>query len=192
MRVGIAFMACMIYDRSWVEDAFRAEACPEFLFFWGHRPSKNRRITAACLSQWWQASFEVGGTHYATSEHWMMAEKARLFQDDETMSRILNATSPEDAKKLGRQVRRFDETVWNRERLRVVEEGNFQKFKQNDLLRDFLISTADLVLVEASPVDRVWGIGLAENDQRASNPLLWRGENLLGFCLMQVRDRLRC
>jgi ribA/ribD-fused uncharacterized protein len=181
----------MTYDRSWIEKAFRAKSRPRFLFFWGHQPSKDGRITASCFSQWWPAPFVVNGLRYPTAEHWMMAAKARLFGDEQTASQILQAGSPKQAKQLGRQVKGFNEAVWDRDKRAIVEEGSFQKFRQNKALGEFLLSTRDLVLVEASPVDRVWGIGLAADDEKAANPLQWRGENLLGFALMQARDRLR-
>ncbi len=121
----------------------------------------------------------------------MMAGKALLFKDEEAAERIRSASSPKQVKEFGRQVRGFDEAQWNEARRGIVVEGNFEKFRQNPALREFLLKTAGEVIVEASPVDRIWGIGLAADDERASNPLQWRGENLLGFALMEVRDRLR-
>lgn len=180
----------MFYDRSELENAFRAKVRPKFLFFWGHQPSKDGRITASCFSQWWPAPFTVEGMRYPTAEHWMMAKKALLFEDRETASRILEAGSPKQAKQLGREVRGFDEEKWDAAKRRIVDEGSFHKFDQNTALKEFLVSTGDAVLVEASPVDRIWGIGLSADDKRAANPLLWRGENLLGFALMQARERL--
>lgn len=181
----------MIYDRSQLEDAFRAKSRLKFLLFWGHQVSKDGSVTASCFSQWWPARFTVAGRSYPTAEHWMMAEKARLFGDDETAAQILQAGSPKQAKQFGRQVRGFDEARWDAEKRRIVGEGSFEKFRQNAALRTYLLATGEQILVEASPMDRVWGIGLAADDKKAANPLLWRGENLLGFALMQARDRLR-
>lgn len=121
----------------------------------------------------------------------MMAAKARLFGDEQMAVRVLEARSPRQAKQMGREVKGFDGAIWDREKRDVVAEGSFQKFRQNKDLGEFLLATGDHVLVEASPVDRVWGIGLAADDKKAANPLLWRGENLLGFALMRARDRLR-
>jgi len=181
----------MTYDRSWLEAAVRAKSRPKLLFFWGHQPSKDGRITTSCLSQWWPAPFSVGGLTYPTAEHWMMAGKARLFGDNQVATQILAAGSPRQAKQLGRQVSGFDAARRDAEKYRIVTEGSFEKFRQHKALGALLLSTGDQVLVEASPVDRIWGIGLAADDERAGNPLLWRGENLLGFALMEARDRLR-
>jgi len=181
----------MTYDRAQLEAAFRAQRDLKFLFFWGHQPAKDGRITPSCFSQWWPAPFTVDNVRYPTAEHWMMAEKARLFSDSASAARILAAESPRSAKQLGRQVRGFDEALWDREKWRIVSDGSRHKFKQNKLLGDFLLSTGELILVEASPVDPVWGIGLSADDDRARNPTLWRGENLLGFALMVARDTLR-
>lgn len=179
----------MNYDRAGLEEALQAKACLEFLFFWGHQPAKDGRITSSCFSQWWPASFD--GVLYPTAEHWMMAEKARLFGDEQAVQQILSAVSPKQAKQLGREVRGFSEVAWDRQKRRIVAEGSYAKFSQNKELGAFLLSTGSQILVEASPVDRVWGIGLSADDGRTANPLLWRGENLLGFTLMTTRDRLR-
>lgn len=162
----------------------------EYLCFWGHRPRPDGRIGASCLSQWWPSPFVVDGVEYATAEHWMMAGKARLFGDAEAERRVLAAAHPAAAKKAGRLVRGFDEETWERERFRIVVEGSVHKFAADDGLRDFLLNTGDRVLVEASPVDRVWGIGLAADDEAATDPERWQGLNLLGFALMEARERL--
>ncbi|MET9834710.1 NADAR family protein [Streptomyces sp. NPDC006385] len=169
----------------------RAGARVRYLHFWGHRPLPDGRVGASCLSQWWPSPFTVDGVEYATAEHWMMAEKARLFGDAEAERRVLDAGHPSVAKKAGRLVRGFDEVVWDRERFRIVVEGSVHKFAAHADLRGFLLGTGDRVLVEASPVDRVWGIGLAARDEGAGDPERWRGPNLLGFALMEARERLR-
>lgn len=168
----------------------RAGARVKFLHFWGHRPRPDGRVGASCLSQWWPSPFAVDGVEYATAEHWMMAGKARLFEDAEAERQVLAAGHPSQAKKAGRLVRGFDETIWERERFRIVVEGSVHKFSAHPELREFLLNTGDRVLVEASPVDRVWGIGLAADDEAASDPERWRGPNLLGFALMAARERL--
>lgn len=163
----------------------------KYLPFWGHRPRVDGRLDAACLSQWWPSPFTVGPVTYASAEHWMMAGKARLFGDGEAEQRAVAAGSPAAAKKVGRQVRGFDDDVWVRERFALVVEGSVHKFGQDPALRAFLLGTGERVLVEASPVDRIWGIGLARDDPRTADPAGWRGLNLLGFALMEARARLR-
>ncbi|MFJ4331684.1 NADAR family protein [Streptomyces sp. NPDC088935] len=162
----------------------------KYLCFWGHRPRPDGRLGQSCLSQWWPSPFTVAGAEYRTAEHWMMAGKARLFADPEAERRVLAAAHPAEAKKAGRLVRGFDEAVWERERFRIVVEGSVHKFASDPALRAFLLDTGGRVLVEASPVDRVWGIGLAADDEAATDPERWRGPNLLGFALMAARERL--
>ncbi|MEU3281861.1 NADAR family protein [Streptomyces antibioticus] len=169
----------------------RSGARVRYLLFWGHRPLPDGRLGPGCLSQWWPSPFVVDGVTYATAEHWMMARKARLFGDAEAERAALAAGHPSEAKKAGRLVRGFDDKVWERERFGIVVEGSVHKFASNPGLRSFLLSTGDRVLVEASPVDRVWGIGLAADDEAALDPQRWRGPNLLGFALMEARRRLR-
>ncbi len=168
----------------------RAGSRIKYLHFWGHRPRPDGRIGPSCLSQWWPSPFVVDGVAYATAEHWMMAGKARLFGDAEAERRVLAAEHPAEAKKAGRLVRDFDEAVWKRERFRLVVEGSVHKFAADADLGMFLLGTGERVLVEASPVDRIWGIGLAADDEAASHPERWRGLNLLGFALMEARERL--
>jgi ribA/ribD-fused uncharacterized protein len=163
----------------------------EYVFFWGHTPRADGSVGTECLSQWYPAPFEVGGLHYASAEHYMMWEKALLFADTEAQARVLMARSPAEAKKIGRAVRGFDEARWAARRSEAVVRGNVAKFEQHPDLRDVLLATEARVLVEASPRDRVWGIGLGVERGRAVGPEGWRGLNLLGFALMEARARLR-
>jgi ribA/ribD-fused uncharacterized protein len=162
-----------------------------FVFFWGHRPNDPSVIGKECLSQWFLSPFVVDGTSYPTAEHFMMASKARMFGDTDAEAAILRTRQPAQAKELGRAVRGFDEHVWREQRLSIVIAASVAKFGQNSALREFLLGTKDRVLVEASPRDRIWGIGLAADDPRALDPYSWRGLNLLGFALMEARERLR-
>ncbi|WP_079174805.1 NADAR family protein [Streptomyces malaysiense] len=168
----------------------RAGSRIKYLHFWGHRPRPDGSIGASCLSQWWPSPFVVADRRYATAEHWMMAAKARLFGDAEAERHVLAAAHPAQAKKAGRLVRGFDEAIWERERFRIVVEGSVHKFAADPALGAFLLKTGERVLVEASPVDRVWGIGLAADDEAASDPERWQGLNLLGFALMEARAEL--
>ncbi|MFI1442629.1 NADAR family protein [Streptomyces fructofermentans] len=172
-------------------NAVRSGEKVKYLHFWGHRPRPDGRVGASCLSQWWPSPFTVDGVEYRTAEHWMMAGKARLFDDPAAERLALEAGHPAGAKKAGRLVRGFDEAVWRRERFSLVVEGSVHKFASDPVLAGFLLGTGERVLVEASPVDRIWGIGLAADDERALDPERWLGPNLLGFALMEARDRLR-
>ncbi|GEM30609.1 hypothetical protein NN3_16160 [Nocardia neocaledoniensis NBRC 108232] len=163
---------------------------PKYLAFWGHRPRPDGAIGASCLSQWWPATFAVDGVEFATAEHYMMWRKAMLFGDERTAGQIVAAAHPGEAKTLGRLVRDFDDAAWQRARFGIVVAGSVAKFGQNEVLRDYLLGTGERVLVEASPRDRIWGIGLAAGDPRAADPATWRGLNLLGFALMAARAAL--
>ncbi|MFI7418909.1 NADAR family protein [Nonomuraea sp. NPDC049684] len=176
-----------------VDEAVEAERNghrPRYLYFWGHRPPRDGGPGRGCLSQWWPVAFTEGGHTFASAEHYMMAHKAWLFGDDDSARRILLAATPGEAKKLGRTVRGFDEAVWAAHRLDIVTRASLAKFGAHRDLREFLIGTRAHVLVEASPLDRVWGIGLAADDERAASAATWRGLNLLGFALMAARDEL--
>lgn len=162
----------------------------DFLFFWGHH-EKSGKVTKACLSQWYPCFFTIDGVRYSTAEQYMMAEKARLMGDEACREAIMATSDPNEIKALGRQVDNFDETLWNKEKSRVVEKGNLAKFSQNEALKTFLLSTEDKVLVEASPYDSIWGIGLRAEDAEAQDPRQWKGSNLLGFALMKVRQTIR-
>ena len=171
--------------------AVRRGLRPEYLFFWGHKPLPDGEIGNSCFSQWWPSPFSVGGVSYQTAEHFMMAEKARLFGDEAARAQILQSGSPKAAKQLGRQVKNFNEQQWVEARFQVVIAGSLAKFRQNRELGKYLLGTNDKVLVEASPLDRIWGIGLGAHNEHAMNPEQWRGLNLLGFALMDVRQTLR-
>lgn len=170
-------------------EKFQRKEKLDFLFFWGH--TVKDEITKSCFSQWFPFQFEENGIEYKTAEHYMMAGKAKLFNDHHIIEEILRADSPNQAKSLGRKVKNFDPQRWNEEKYEIVRKGNLLKFSQNEKFKEFLLSTNDKILVEASPYDTIWGIGMLETDPKAANPLLWNGENLLGFALMEVRDELR-
>ena len=179
----------MITDLDSLLAAIESGQQPDFLFFWGHK-AKPSDLGKHVLSQWWPARFEVDGQAYPTAEHFMMAEKARLFGDEKMRQRILAAPDPGAAKALGRQVQGFDAATWDARCFEIVVRGNAAKFGQDPALGGWLRKTGAAVLVEASPVDRIWGIGLAVDDPRAQDPAQWQGRNLLGFALMRVRAAL--
>ena len=158
-----------------------------YVFFWGHT---GKVISKNCLSQWYPIKFEEKGIQYSSAEQYMMAEKAALFKDEVIYQQILATSDVKEIKALGRRVREFQQDVWDEHCMAIVVAGNLAKFSQNQVLKDYLLSTKDSILVEASPYDNVWGIGLAETADDIENPLTWQGKNLLGFALMAVRDQL--
>ncbi|GII88994.1 hypothetical protein Ssi03_69840 [Sphaerisporangium siamense] len=170
--------------------AERSGMRPRYLYFWGHRPRRDGQIGPGALSQWWPVEFTEDGRLYRSAEHYMMAHKAWLSGDDETASAILAAAHPGEAKALGRAVRGFSEETWAAHRFAIVVRGNVAKFGARPELAEYLLATRDHVLVEASPHDRVWGIGLTASDERAASAERWQGLNLLGFALMKARDVL--
>lgn len=164
----------------------------EYLFFWGHQLEPNGTVSKSCLSNWYPAPFMLNGIRYVTTEHYMMAQKAELFGDPGVHHAIMQAGTPKEAKQLGRKVSGFDGSVWDAHRMDIMVEGNESKFTQNAALGQFLLSTGDAVLVEASPHDSIWGIGMPEHHPSIQDPTQWSGLNLMGFALMEVRGRLHC
>jgi ribA/ribD-fused uncharacterized protein len=167
----------------------------KYLCFWGHTKNKSQEVSKTCFSQWYGSKFEIDGIVYPTAEHFMMAEKARIFESNSAantvlLEKIIEAPHPQKAKQLGRQIEGFTNEIWNQHRFDVVVRGNVAKFSQNLDLAEFLLGTGKRVLVEASPADKVWGTGLAEDHEDAINPFKWKGLNLLGFALMEARSIL--
>ncbi len=167
-----------------------AGGLPRYVNFWGHQPQPDGTLGPSCLSQWWPAEFAADGQVFASAEHYMMWRKAQLFGDHDVAAEVLKATSPARAKELGRQVSGFDSEMWTRHRWEIVVSGSLAKFTSDPALTAYLVGTGDAVLVEASPDDRIWGIGLTADDPRAAVPSRWRGLNLLGFALMEARSRI--
>ena len=180
----------MKYNIDNIRDNFQKGIKQKFLFFWGHQKHRSGEIGQSCLSQWWTTEFIINGIKYFSAEHYMMAEKARLFNDIENLDNIINSKSPAHAKQFGREVRGFIEEKWINNRFEIVKNGSIAKFGQNNDLKEYLLSTKNRILVEASPVDSIWGIGLSKDSENCNNPLKWRGLNLLGFALMEARDEL--
>lgn len=162
----------------------------KYLFFWGHQ-SAGGKVSKSCLSQWYGAPYQCDGLSFMTAEHHMMYQKAMLFGDHNVATKLLAAKNPGEAKALGRQVAGFNQDVWDEHRFGIVVSANIAKFSGNEALRNFLLGTKQRVLVEASPVDKIWGIGMAEDNSACTNPNKWKGCNLLGFALMEVRDQLK-
>ncbi|WP_053239122.1 NADAR family protein [Sandaracinus amylolyticus] len=150
----------------------------EFVFFYGHE---------VLFSQWHPAPFTLAGAPFPTAEHWMMAAKALLFRDVEMLGAILVAPHPREAKALGRKVRNFDDAIWKARSADLVYAGNDAKLAAPER-RDVLLATKGATLVEASPRDRIWGIGLGASHPDACRRARWRGQNRLGRVLTELRD----
>ena len=180
----------MKYSIEIIKGIVRRRPDIEIIYFWGHTPNP-KKITKSCFSQWYDVYFEINGIQYHTTEQYMMASKARLFGDEDTLNEIMNATTPFEYKKLGRKVKGFEPSLWDEKKLDIVVEGNKAKFGQNPELKEFLLSTDDAILVEASPYDTIWGIGMDRETALNSKVEDWKGENLLGCALMEVRDWLK-
>lgn len=149
------------------------------------------------LSPWYLCSFrDADGVQYRSEEMYMMYQKAITFNDDETAGKIIKAATPKEQKELGRQVKNFDSKVWSNRREAIVETGNYLKFTQgkvtssDETLRARLLATVNRELVEASPEDRLWGIGFSAEDAPDTPRDQW-GQNLCGTILTTVRTRLQ-
>lgn len=178
------------YTREWAVNEMKSTKGKNLLLFYRETPVTPGRITETCLCQWYPAKFS--DVHdYICAEQFMMASKAALFGDKEREQQIMKETSPAAMQKIGRQVAGFDGAEWDKIKYTVVLNASWMKFSQNYELKEYLLSTGDSILVEASPRDRVWGIGYDEKHPNAWEPTKWDGENLLGFALMEVRDKLR-
>lgn len=161
----------------------------EFTFFWD-----------GPFSQWHPCYFVIDDLEYNCAEQFMMAEKARLFGDEETLEMIMDTDVPAVQKALGRQIDHFSPEVWEDDEdtpngkpycWNVVWQGNLAKFQQNDYLWDLLLETDGTSLVEASPEDNIWGIGLAAGDPGCYSRDTWQRLNWLGEVLTDVREFLK-
>ena len=154
-----------------------------YTYFWSVKDKDY-----GCFSQWYLTDFEEEGVWFNCSEQYMMAKKALLFGDCEIYEKILKAKSPKVMKALGRKVRSFDPKIWENERYDIVYCGNMLKFGYNADILDILRSTGDNVIAEASPYDKIWGIGMRKRKGLTSKD--WNGKSLLGKVLMEVRESL--
>jgi ribA/ribD-fused uncharacterized protein len=184
-------MITQTYNLQWLIDKYYNDEPLKYLYFWGHTNKLNEEAGKFCFSQWYELPFTVDAIIYKTAEHWMMANKALLFEDLKAYEKIINAVKPGEVKELGRMIMGFDDMRWNEYRYKIVVTGNIHKFNQHPQFAEYLLNTGDRILVEASPVDRIWGIGMAQDNEEINDPNNWRGLNLLGFALMEVRNFLR-
>lgn len=157
--------------------------------FW--KPKNTANIGSHVLTQWHKCKFKLGNFQYNNTEQYMMMEKAKLFEDDFIYEQLKKPMHPKEYKALGRKIRGFEEKTWDKAKVEIVYKGNHAKFTQNKDLEKYLVQTKDKIIIEASPYDTVWGIGLAVTSDDLLIPENWKGENLLGFILMQVREEIR-
>ena len=148
----------------------------KFVFFWG-----------GIYSQWHKAEMNIDGVVYNSCEQYMMHQKALLFGDLEIADLIMKESNPREQKKYGRMIRNFDKSVWDSRCLGIVYKGNLAKFTQNPTLREQLLRTNNRIFVEASPKDKIWGIGMSEDDAGIDDPSNWGGLNLLGHAITLVK-----
>lgn len=153
----------------------------KFLFFYG---------TAEVFSNWHPVAFSMNGVTFRNSEQAMMYYKAKLMGDTTSMVKILNTPDPYAVKKLGREIKPWDDHKWNSDKLNVMVDILVHKFS-SEALKEALLSTGELELVEASPYDKIWGIGMREDDDGVENKKNWKGQNLLGIALMNARSILK-
>lgn len=142
-------------------------------------------------SQFFPCIFLEDGIQYTCAEQYMMAKKALLFNDMDSYNEILSLANPYKIKALGRRVKNFDQKIWDEYKEDIVFKGNLLKFSQNQELCKELLATENKEIVEASPTDIIWGIGLAETDPDIYDKSKWKGTNLLGKAIMKVRDVLK-
>ena len=180
----------MKYDLAWLKQRYDSGAQPEFFFFAASPAGTREMSLRSVLTQWYPSAFSVQGDQYASAAHWMMVQKAKLFGDHAAATELLEMQSDDHIRQRGRQIDGFEQKHWDQHRYSIVMQGNLHKFSQHPAMRTYISGTQPLVLSEANPHDKVWGIGLEEHSPEASNPHQWRGLNLLGFALMEVRDEL--
>lgn len=142
------------------------------------------------FSQWYKCLFKVEGQTFNSAEQYMMYSKALLFGDDLISEKILQINNAREQKKLGRTVKDFDKSVWDSKALEIVFKGNKAKFLQNPEILNLLLSTKGKTIVEASPFDSIWGIGLKEQEEASESIISWEGTNWLGIILSELREEI--
>lgn len=183
-----------IYTLVKLQEAWKKGRRFKFVYFWNFEKEDVLldEFNETCLSQWFPSDFvDDNGRKYNSCEQYMMAQKAILFKDNETLEKILANSNPAEIKKLGREVKNFDQDKWQENCQEIVFKGNLYKFSQNEKLKRYILSVPlDNIFVEASPFDAIWGIHLSAHKASKKTPLQWEGTNYLGFQLTKVRDYL--
>lgn len=153
-----------------------------------HNPDE----TYGFLSNWYLSDFVINGITFSSMEQYMMYEKAVLFGDNDVAAQILDTDNAGKIKALGRAVANYNDVIWNGMRQVIIYDGLMEKFCQNEELKKMLLDTEDAILAECAVQDRIWGIGCSMTDDKRFDIAQWEGENLLGFSLMRVREKLLC
>ncbi|MCP3774930.1 NADAR family protein [Paenibacillus sp. MZ04-78.2] len=174
------------YSKDWLINQSSDE---EFVFFW--QPGDVEYEPECCFGQWQYSEFTENAYGFTCTEQYMMAAKAQVFEDEEIEEAIMKTSDLKQMKSLGRKVKNFDEKTWDKVKHSIVLKGNYYKFTQDKKMMDILLATGNKILVEASPLDTIWGIGYSKSNPAATNAKSWRGLNLLGFALMEVRDEIK-
>ena len=143
------------------------------------------------LSNWYVSEFKIDSIKFSSMEQYMMYKKAIVFNDTKIAKEILETTDVSKIKALGRKVSNYDDTYWNGVRQIIIYKGLLEKFSQNKDLKKRLLNTGNDILAECAVQDKIWGIGLSMKDVNRWDMEKWRGENLLGFALMMVREELQ-
>lgn len=152
-----------------------------------HNPDEENGF----LSNWYSSHFSVDDNKFTSMEQYMMYKKAMTFNDEKIANEILSITDVAEIKRLGRLVSGYNDGIWNGLRQIIIYEGLIEKFIQNDTLREKLLETRDAILAECAVKDCIWGIGLSMTDDNRFEMSKWRGQNLLGYSLMMVREKIK-
>ncbi|KAJ4344686.1 uncharacterized protein N0V89_012430 [Didymosphaeria variabile] len=145
------------------------------------------------LSQMYPVRFDHAGLKFNSAEQYFQYAKAALFEDEKMMEAIINEKEPKKQKSLGKKVKPFDKDLWQTESFHVVTSATWLKFTKSEAAKELkpqLLATGKRLLAEASPRDKIWGIGLNVEQAKSRKPSDWTGRNLLGQALMFVRDRV--
>jgi ribA/ribD-fused uncharacterized protein len=166
----------------------------QIIVFYSHNNGEYK-----CFSNFYTSTFDYKIKHgifkdkifsVEFAEKAIMLSKASIMNDTETFSKILNAKTPLEAKKLGREVKPFDQDIWDKNICNIAEDICLSKFSQNSNLKDILLSTGNKIIAEASPRDKIWGIGIGSKNPNTQNKTEWKGTNILGWALMEARESL--
>jgi ribA/ribD-fused uncharacterized protein len=157
-----------------------------FIYFW-----KHDEIPYGVFCNWSPHSIQIDEITFATAEHALMFGKAILFKDEEASKKLITSKDPKEAKSIGRTVKDFDEQIWDQHKFTIMCKVLLAKVNQHKIIKDLLLTTQDATIVEASPLDDIWGIGLGAKKAALVGPSKWKGQNLLGKAWEYVRNEIK-